>query len=188
VGTWELEHSAESEAAPAQIWERYTDVEEWREWSKGVEESSLDGPFKVGTKGTSKPPHLPKGRFELIEVEPEQRFSSKVTLPGATLLLEHTIEPSNGGSRITHRATFAGPLDFVWIPVIGRMIKRELPDGVERLAELAVEKEEAAREEAKEEEERKERLKESNKAFKEEIEKTSPEGERDPGAPSLPGA
>ena len=37
----DIEHTAESRAKPESVWERYTDVEEWREWSKGVEESTL---------------------------------------------------------------------------------------------------------------------------------------------------
>jgi Polyketide cyclase / dehydrase and lipid transport len=188
MSAWELQHSAVSGAGPAQVWERYTDVDEWREWSKGVEKSSLDGPFKAGTKGTSKPPNMPKGRFQLVAVEPEQGFTSEIKLPGGTLTLEHMLEPTDGGTRITHRATLAGPLNFIWTPVIGRMIKRELPDGVERLAELAVEKEEEARREAKEEEERNARLRKADEEFKEEIARTAPKDGRDPGAPSLPGS
>lgn len=187
MADWEFEHSAESEAPPAGVWERYTNVDEWREWSKGVEESSLEGEFEVGSQGTSKPPNLPKSRFELIEVEPERRFVSKSKLPGGTLRLEHMIEPANGGTRITHRAKFEGPLSVVWIPVVGRIIKRELPDSVERLAELAVEKEEEAAKKAEQEEERKARLKEADEQFKAEIEKTS-RGDEDRGGASLPGA
>jgi hypothetical protein len=180
------EHSAESATPPAGIWERYTDVEQWHEWSKGVEESRLEGDFEVGSKGTTKAPNLPKIGFELIEVEPERRFVSKAKLPGGTLAFEHMIEPTNGGTRITHRATLAGPLNFFWNPLIGRIVKRELPASVERLADLAVEKEEEAREEAQRKEEREARLEKADEHFREEIEKTSP-GEGDAGGASLPG-
>ena len=183
----ESEHSAESEAQPASVWERYTDVEQWHEWSKGVEESSLEGEFEAGSTGISKAPNLPKVRFELVEVEPERRFVSKAKLPGGTLILEHMIEPTNGGTRITHRARLGGPLRSLWRPVIGRIIDRELPPGVERLAELAAEKEQEARKEAAEEEERQAKLKEADDQFKEEIEKTS-HGDEDRGGASLPGA
>ena len=188
MGRWDFEHSAESPASPGEIWERYTDVEGWHEWSKGVDRSSLEGAFEAETKGNIKPRHLPEGRFELTAVEPERRFTSEVTFVGATLRLEHEIEPSNGGSRITHRAIFEGPLEFVWRPLVRMASPTVLTDGVERLAELAVEKEEEARELAKEKEERKARLHESNKALKEEIKKTAPKEGRDPGAPSLPGS
>jgi hypothetical protein len=186
--SWEYEHSADSQASPASVWERYKDVDHWSEWSKkGVAESSLDGDFKVGTQGTSKAPNLPKGKFELIEVEPEQGFVSKAKMPGATLVFEHRLEPIDGGTRITHRATLDGPLSAVWRPAVSRIIERGLPSGVERLAELSVEKEQEAREEEKEEQEREQRLEKADEQFKEEIEKTS-SGEGDKGGASVPGA
>jgi len=186
MGHWEFEHSAESEAEPAAVWERYTDVERWKQWSpNGVEESSLDGKFEAGSTGHSKAPHLPKGKFELVEVEPERRFVSRSSFPGGSLTFEHMLEPTDGGTRITHKASLDGPLSFLWNPVVSRIVKRGLPSGVERLAELAPEKEKEARKEEQEKEEHEERLKEADEQFKEEIEKTS-HGE-DKGGASVPG-
>jgi hypothetical protein len=70
--------------------------------------------------------------------------------------------------------------------VIGRIIKRGMPNGVERLAELAVEKEEEERKDAEEEEQRAARLEKADEQFKDEIEKTSREGDK--GGASVPGA
>ena len=68
---WHFEHSAESAASGADAWQRYVDVEHWNAWSRGgVEWSRLDGPFEVGTTGTSKPPGFPASRFRLTAVEP----------------------------------------------------------------------------------------------------------------------
>ena len=186
MADWEFEHSAESKADPAGVWERYTDVDHWSEWSKGVEESSLDGEFEVGSKGTLKAPQLFRTRFELVEVEPERRFVSQAKVPGAAIVFDHVIDPGDGRTRITHRVAIEGRLDFLWNPLIGRIIKRELPDSVERLAELAHEKKQEARKDAKVDEERKERLAKADEKFKEEIERTS-SGEGDAGGASLPG-
>ena len=184
---WSVEHSAESKASPESVWERYTDVKLWSEWSKGVEESELDGEFEAGSKGTVKPPNLPRSAFELIEVEPERSFTSQAKLPLGTIRLEHTLEPTDGGTKITHRTTIDGPLDFVWTRVVGWVVKRELAPSVDRLAELAVKKEEQARKEEEEEEQRKERLHKADEKIKEEIKKTAPKDGKDAGAPSLPG-
>jgi hypothetical protein len=133
--TWRFEHSAESKASPAAIWRRYVDVPNWSEWSQhGVEWSRLDGPFEVGTKGKSKPPGLPAGRFRLVVVEPERMFATETRLPGARLLFEHVIDPLEAGVRITHRATIDGPLAPLYTWVLRRSIERSLPDGVDRLA------------------------------------------------------
>jgi hypothetical protein len=113
-------------------------VEHWFEWSpRGVEWSRIDGPFEVGTAGTSKPPGLPAGRFRLITVEPEARFVTETNLPGCRLRFEHRVEPAVAGSRIRHAASIDGPLTFIYSHVLRRSIERALPDGMERLAVLA---------------------------------------------------
>ena len=124
-----------SAAEPHTVWQRYVDVERWCEWSRqGVEWSRIDGPFEVGTKGKSKPPGFPAGRFKLVAVEPDALFASETKLPGGRIWFEHAIEPTDSGSRITHRAIVDGPLAFLYARVVRKSVERGLPDGVERLA------------------------------------------------------
>ena len=105
---------------------------------KGVEWSRLDGPFAVGTSGKSKPRgRLPAGRFRLDAVVPEEMFRSETKLPGARLLFEHVIEPTQAGVTITHRATLDGPAAWLWLPLLRKSIEGGLPAGVERLAAMA---------------------------------------------------
>jgi hypothetical protein len=185
---WQYEYSADSSAPPDAVWDRYVDVEHWSQWSeKGVDRSSIDGDFEVGTKGKSKAPGFPEGKFELVVVEPQRRFVSKAKLPGGTLYFEHMVEPTDDGSRITHTAILDGPLTFLWSPVVGRIIKRGMPGGVERLAELAVEKQEEERKDAEVEEQREARMEKADERFNEEFEKTSG-GEGDKGGASVPPA
>jgi uncharacterized protein YndB with AHSA1/START domain len=135
---WRFEHSAESEAPPAAVWRRYVDVEHWSEWSRhGVEWSSIEGPFEVGTTGKSKPPGSRPLKFELVDIKPDRLFVSEARLPGAHLCFEHVIEPRETGSRITHRVSLEGPLAFLYTRPVRKGIEQGLPDGVERLAGLA---------------------------------------------------
>jgi hypothetical protein len=97
----------------------------------------LDGPFEVGTRGKSKPPRLPAGRFRLVDVEPDAKFVSESRFPGSRLVFVHRIEPSGDGVRITHQAEISGPLAFLLSAIIRRTTERALPDGVERLARMA---------------------------------------------------
>lgn len=137
---WRFEHSADSAAAPEAVWRRYADVPNWRDWSRrGVVWSRIDGPFAVGTKGKSKPPGLPAGRFRLVAVEPNALFASETRLPGARLRFEHAIDQRASGVRITHRALIDGPLTALYARVLRKSIEDGLPDGVERLAALAAE-------------------------------------------------
>ena len=137
---WSFAHTAESTARPDAVWRRYLDVDHWSEWSRhGVEWSRLDGPFEVGTKGKSKAPGMPSATFRLVTVEPDARFVSEVRLPGGRLRFEHVIEPSERGSRITHRASVDGPLAVIHARIVRKSVEKGLPDGVERLAVLAAE-------------------------------------------------
>jgi len=135
---WRFEHSADSTAGPNAVWRRYLDVEHWSDWSRnGVEWSHLDGPFEVGTKGKSKPPGSRALTFRLVAVEPDKLFASEVKVPGARLRFEHVIEPTEGGSRITHRVALEGPLAFLYTPLVRKGVEKGLPDGVDRLAVMA---------------------------------------------------
>jgi hypothetical protein len=120
------------------VWRRYVDVEHWSDWSRhGVEWSRLDGPFEVGSKGKSKAPGLPAATFRLVAVEPDAHFVTEVRLPGGRLRFEHVIEPSEAGSRITHRVSVDGPLAVLYARILRRGTERAVPDGVDRLAAQA---------------------------------------------------
>ena len=135
--SWQFEHSADSFAAPEEIWQRYLDVEHWSDWSPGVEWSRLDGAFEVGARGKSKPPGSPTLRFRVIAVEPQVMFATRVRFPGAGLMFEHAIEPLGAGARITHRATLSGPLAGLYARSVRRRTEHGLTESVERLAVLA---------------------------------------------------
>ena len=138
---WHFEHGADSAAGPHDVWQRYVDVANWSEWSReGVEWSRLDGPFAVGTRGTSKPSGSPRLRFTLAAVEPDTMFASEAKLPGARLRFEHVIEPRPPGCRITHRFTLDGPLASLYTRFVKKGIERGLGDGVDRLAAIAADR------------------------------------------------
>jgi Polyketide cyclase / dehydrase and lipid transport len=135
---WRFEHSTESSASPHDVWQRYRDVDHWCEWSQyGVEWSHIEGPFAVGTSGKSKPPKSPAMKFTLVVVEPDEFFASEAKMPGVRLRFEHMIEPMSGGSRITHRVVLDGPLASLYVPLVRKGVEKGLPDGVDRLAEMA---------------------------------------------------
>ena len=58
-------------------------------------------------------------------------------MPGARLRFDRLIEPSERGSRITHRVALDGPLAFLYTRMVRKGVEQGLPDGVDRLAALA---------------------------------------------------
>jgi Polyketide cyclase / dehydrase and lipid transport len=135
---WRFEHSAETAATADAIWRWYEDVARWSQWSRhGVEWATIDGPFVAGATGKSKAPGSPVLGYRLVTVTPNASFVSEARLPGARMRFEHVIEPRVDGSRITHRVSLDGPLEFVYRRSVRKSVERGLPDGVERLAILA---------------------------------------------------
>jgi hypothetical protein len=131
---WSFEHSADSAASKEAVWQRYSDVTQWSDWSPAIEWARLKGPFEVGAKGKSKARGAPASGFRLVRVEPNAVFATEAWLPGARLLFEHFIEPGTSGVRITHRATLSGPVARLYERWIASLISQSLPDGVDRLA------------------------------------------------------
>ena len=72
-----IEHTVETTASPAAIWNIWQDVENWNTWDAGIEYSRLDGPFQTGTTGILKPKEGPLVKTKLTGVEPLKGFSDE---------------------------------------------------------------------------------------------------------------
>ncbi|WP_305815318.1 hypothetical protein [Photobacterium leiognathi] len=51
------------EASPQDIYSLYTDVKNWNQWDKEVDDSHPMGDFEIGTKGILKPSNGPKSQI-----------------------------------------------------------------------------------------------------------------------------
>jgi len=122
-----IKHTLETKASPEKIWEVWQDVKNWNTWDHGIEFSTIDGPFAVGTKGTLKPKGGPLVQTELTTVEPMKMFIDESKLFLAKILVSHYLTESNGKTFVTHQIEMKGPLAFVFAFLIGRAMKKNLP-------------------------------------------------------------
>jgi len=132
--TWEARHVARSMADPAAVWERWADAGRWSEWNTGVAAARLEGPFLSGTTALIRFRGGLRLRFLITECVPERSFTDEARLPFAWLGHEHRVEPYTGGSRLSHRIYFRGPLAPLYGLLAGRRIRVALAESVERLA------------------------------------------------------
>ncbi len=132
--TWEARHVARSAAEPAAVWERWADAGRWSEWNTGVAGARLEGPFLPGTTALIRFRSGPRLRFLITELVPGRGFTDEARLPFAWLGHEHRVEPYTGGSRLSHRIYFRGPLAPLYGLLAGRRIRVALAESVERLA------------------------------------------------------
>jgi hypothetical protein len=134
---WHFEHTEKTSATPEQLWAHYSDPANWPQWDHGTTAVTIEGPFKVGTRGTLKPAKGPKAAFVISDLTPLVSFTDITRLPLTTLEFAHRIEVVDGITRFTHSVTMNGPLTPVFSRLIGRTIAAELPDAMRKLAELA---------------------------------------------------
>jgi len=140
---WAFEYTLDSQAKPEAVWALYSDMRTWTDWDGGIEGAELHGPFEAGSTGWLQPEGQDRLAFELVEVVPLRTFSDVTKLPeaGIEIRFEHTLEPLETGTRITHRVKIDGPNADELGPVIGAGMAEGIPHTVASLAALALQRE-----------------------------------------------
>lgn len=132
-----IKHSVETTASPEQIWHVWKDVKNWNAWDHGIEHSTIDGPFETGTKGTLKPKGGPLVHTELRNVEPFKGFVDESKLFLARIIVSHYLTKSADKLLVTHQIEMKGPLGFLFAYLIGRTMKKNLPQEMEAMVKKA---------------------------------------------------
>jgi Polyketide cyclase / dehydrase and lipid transport len=122
------------------VWEVWTDVEGWPRFLD-MKWAELDGDFAVGGGGRLKPGSGPASKFRIVALEPGRFYETESSMPGAKLRFEHLVEPTaSGATKLTERKTIEGPLSGLYGLLFGRQMKSELPESLDKLGELALER------------------------------------------------
>jgi Polyketide cyclase / dehydrase and lipid transport len=124
-------------APSAVVYELYSAVSSWPTWDPEVERSSISGPFAAGTVGTLKPRGGPDSKIELIEVTAGRSFTVRCKLPLCEMTFGHELTQVASLTTATHSVTFSGPLSAVFGFLIGRGIKKTLPETMNGLRHAA---------------------------------------------------
>ena len=115
----ELTRSIDIDAPPGIVWEVWSDIARWHEWTASI--TSIDplgpGPLAVGLRARVRQPKFPPAVWEVTAIEPGWLFTWVSSSPGARVTGTHRIESHAGGSRATMTIAFAGPVARVvgWI-------------------------------------------------------------------------
>ncbi|NRD77043.1 SRPBCC family protein [Bacillus sp. BRMEA1] len=140
---WKFEHTITTTAKVETIWKLYSDITTWTEWDKGVVHASLEGAFTQGTKGILQPAGQEPLHFELTDVQPFRRFSDVTDIPalGIQVCFTHLLSESQEGTRISHKVQIIGPNADQVGPKFGAHMVDGIPQTMESLASLALDKE-----------------------------------------------
>jgi hypothetical protein len=122
------------------VWDAYTSVRLWPQWSEDIERASLSGPFVAGNSGRVKFARVPEGRFDITHLDREAgTFTIVARLFGGMLKVTffHEVAPITAGTHITESASFSGLL----APLLGlierRRIRRKWPRAMRAMTAIA---------------------------------------------------
>ena len=116
--------------APADVvWDVFSDVERWPEWTASVTElAALDGPdIAVGKRFEIKQPRMPRLVWEVTEVTPGASWTWVQRSPGGLTVARHdVIAKSTGGAEVRQLLDQRGPVGALVGLLMRRMTKRYL--------------------------------------------------------------
>lgn len=125
---WTKSHSViTKDVTKEQMWKLLTDIDNWKNWDKTVENSELLGEFKVGNYFLLKPKGGPKVKIKLIEIIENKKYTDETTFPFANMKGEHFFEETKDGLKITVTMSVTGILSFLWIKLVAKGIVDALP-------------------------------------------------------------
>jgi hypothetical protein len=134
---WDLRHSVIADANRQTVWEFVSDIDNLaRIEGDAVESMTLDGPFQTGTRGATKMWGQEPTNWRLTEVEPPERATYEMELPGAVVRFVWTYEElSDGRTRLTQHLVLEGPGAETYVPFMEEHFVGNIPKGMEKLAE-----------------------------------------------------
>ncbi|MBY0109549.1 MAG: SRPBCC family protein [Candidatus Babeliaceae bacterium] len=132
-----IKYTIETTATPAQIWQVWQDVGNWKTWDHDLEQARIDGSFQEGTSGILKFKDSPDLKTLLTRVEPFKLFVQEAQLPLAKVVMSHFISQMAGKTQVTIQTEVRGPLAFFFYLLLGSSIKKKVPVEVEEMLKRA---------------------------------------------------
>ena len=122
-----IEESIHINTSAETLFNIYQDVSRWNRWDPDTKESFLDGPFAVGATGRLIPTKGHGVPMRLSALVPQRSFTVEASIPLFRMKFEHELIPQETGTRVMHRVTFSGALNFVLGKIVGKRVREGLP-------------------------------------------------------------
>lgn len=119
------------------IWEIWTDINNWPKWHDDLEYCKMDGPFEVGSNFILKPKGVKAVKIVLTDIKRGKEFTDCTTFFGAKMYDTHAIEETPEGAWLTNALIVTGPLKWLWIKLVAQNMADTVPEETENLVNLA---------------------------------------------------
>lgn len=134
---YHFSHTDSTNVPPENIWAVWTDVPNWKQWDKGLQEAILYGDFKLGAKGRLIPDKGPKSRFVISQYDQNTSYTFKTAIPLGTLRVKRSLELKNNRTFFTHEVEFTGPLKKLFGRKMGKRYRALLPEVLADIRKIA---------------------------------------------------
>ncbi len=125
------EDSVEIAAPPRLVWDVFSDVERWPEWTDSVTSlTGLDGPvLAVGKRFAIKQPGMHKLVWKVTEIEPGTSWTWVQRSPGVLVAARHFVAAQPGGRTLVRQ-------ELDQRGVLGSLVGRLMVNKTKRFLEL----------------------------------------------------
>lgn len=140
---YQLHHSVSSNKITTEdIWNLWSDVNNWTSWDKGLEECQLTGDFVVGATFSLRPLGGKDLTTTIIEAIPHQKFVDKTEMPFGTIQVTHEILSADEGLTVKHSidADIHPEKIELFEKTLWGKWQKGLPNSVENIVRMAEEK------------------------------------------------
>jgi hypothetical protein len=118
-----------------QVWNVWTDVNQWHTWQNDIDYAQLDGEFKTGNVLRFKPKGGPRINIELTAVESNVSFVDLTRFPLAKMYDSHELITRGGELEIKTTISISGPLSYLWRKLVAEKVADGMQDQMENLIE-----------------------------------------------------
>ena len=133
---WTFEHSVECRADREFVWRFWTNVSNWPKVDSSADAVWLDGPFRSGARGRTKPLGREPIEWQLEDVQDGRTALFIIPVPSAALRFAWKFEDSEtGGTRMTQRATIEGDRAQDYILTVAPELENGIPQGMQKLSD-----------------------------------------------------
>ena len=122
------EDSIEIAAPPQLVWDVFSDVQRWPEWTASVTSlTGLDGPtLAVGKRFAIKQPGMQKLVWQVTEIEPGSSWTWVQRSPGVLVTARHYVSAQPGGTLVRQQLDQRGFLGALVGRLMAKMTRRFL--------------------------------------------------------------
>lgn len=119
------------------IWNIWTDVNNWSTWHGDLDYCKMEGKFEVGNHFYLKPKGVSPVKITLTEIEQEKSFTDCTEFFGAKMYDTHSLEETPEGLKLSNKLVVTGPLKWLWVLLVAKNVANSVPEEVESLVKLA---------------------------------------------------